>query len=56
MKPRAWHCLLTIAALSLAIAPLYFLWPLDARPLPSPQLDSNALFFPLVPGTSWDYA
>jgi hypothetical protein len=56
MKPRAGHCLLTIVAFSLAIAPICFLWPLDARPLPSLQLDSNALFFPLVPGTSWDYA
>jgi hypothetical protein len=56
MKPRAWYWSLVIAMFSLAFAPVCFLWPLDASPLTVPQLDSSALFFPLTPGTSWDYA
>lgn len=56
MTPRPWNWLLIIAAFSLAVAAPCFHWPLDARPLHPPQLDSNALFFPLTPGTSWDYA
>ncbi len=56
MTPRDRYWLLTIAIFTLTIAPLCFLWPLDARTLPPSQLDSSALFFPLVSGTSWDYA